>query len=118
MRATMSGLTPLELHITKTIDIKYFIWRSIIEQNNWALDIQRRKYRNVSVIHLSHVIRNHMNPGTCRPQSSSGSRGPRAPRPPLPRKISHKKDDCQRRLQKFHVSGPPLPIRWISYCKD
>ena len=43
--------------------------------------------------------------------------GARGPCPsPGPVKISHKKDGCQRRPHRFHVSRPhPLPGRWIRY---
>ena len=47
-------------------------------------------------------------PALCLP--SSGSRGgPRGPWPPRPGpvKIGHKKDGCQRRPHRFHVSRPP-----------
>ena len=39
--------------------------------------------------------------------------------PPGPVKISHKKDGCQRRPHRFHIScPPPLPSRWIRYCSS
>ena len=42
-------------------------------------------------------------------QVSSGSRGAKgAMAPPGPVKIGHKKDGCQRRPHRFHVSWPPL----------
>ena len=37
--------------------------------------------------------------------------------PPGPVKISHKKDGYRSWLHKFHVSRPPLPGRWIRYCR-
>ena len=41
---------------------------------------------------------------------SIGSRGARGPCPlPGPVKISHKKDNCQRRTHRVHVSCPPYP---------
>ena len=42
-----------------------------------------------------------------------GAEGAMAP----PVKIGHKKDGHQRRPHRFHVSRPPLPGRWIRYCK-
>ena len=37
--------------------------------------------------------------------------------PPGPVKIGHKKDGHRRRPHRFHVSCPPLPGRWIRYCR-
>ena len=34
---------------------------------------------------------------------------PSGPFPPCPVKINHKKDGCQRRPHRFHVSCPPFP---------
>ena len=43
---------------------------------------------------------------------------PRGPCPPSPVEISHKKDGCQRRPHRFHVScpPPPPPSRWFRCC--
>ena len=38
--------------------------------------------------------------------------------PPGPVEISYKKDGCQRRPHRFHVSQPPLPGCWIRYWAD
>ena len=50
---------------------------------------------------------------------SSGSRGAEGAMPPPPRpvKISHKKDGCQRRPHRFHVSRPP-PYPTIGSATD
>ena len=52
-------------------------------------------------------------------ENSSGSRGAEGAMAPAgPVKISHKKDGHQRQPHRFHVSRPPpLPGRWIRYCK-
>ena len=44
-----------------------------------------------------------------------GGRGDHDPPPPRPVKISHKKDGCQRRPHRFHVSQIPIPGHWIRY---
>ena len=66
--------------------------------------LSRRYTKLICLLHMSfHTI---ADPG--------GARG--LCLPPGPVKISHKKDCCQRRPHRFHVSWPPLPDRWILCC--